>query len=211
MPLALILDMSRDFLLNKNPFRSLGIKNADRLNIVGLFCDLIGNLDLKIVNVVIVKPRIRNQNYQILDTALKYSIQRIENDLNPAQSPHEKFMIITAPGRIGKMRKTSRRIQRINYIPSRFSPTSYRREIRSLIEDPLPKDSKESYFIQLADVVTLIVYLHSITSTGIGRFPNRLGRIVNPTIIADWMNRIIPSLNLQASNSDPYGIVYHPN
>lgn len=106
---------TRHFLLNKNPFRKYNISVDIRVSIVDLFCDLIANLDFKIINVVIVKPRIQKMNYPVLDNALTYSIQRIENDLNPAHNPQEKFMIITDPGRVGKMRKTSRRIQRINF------------------------------------------------------------------------------------------------
>ncbi|MBU0511270.1 MAG: DUF3800 domain-containing protein [Chloroflexi bacterium] len=201
---------TKQFLLNKKPYRTLCISDDDRVTMVGLFCDLIASLDLKIINVVIVKQRIQKPNYPVLDSALKYSIQRIENDLKPTLNPQEKFMIITDPGRDGKMRKTSRRIQRINFIPSRFNPTAYRREIRTLIEDPLPKDSKESYFIQLADLVTLVVYLHSITETGVGQFSNRMRMIVTPLKVTEWMDRLKPSLNLLASSRDPYGIVFHP-
>lgn len=201
---------TKHFLLNKNPYRELGIEDSHRKHIVGLFCDLIGNLDVRIINVVIVKPRIRKPDYDVLDTALTYSIQRVENDLNPAANPEAKFMIITDPGRVGKMRKTSRRIQRINFIPSKFSPSRYRREIQSLIEDPLPKDSKESYFIQMADVVSFVIYLYSVTVTGIGAYPRRLRALVRPKEVEGWMDRLKPSLNLQASRSDPYGVVFHP-
>ena len=201
---------TKHFLLNKNPFRKYNLSVDDRVAIVDLFCDLIASLDFKIINVVIVKPRIQKTNYPVLDNALTYSIQRIENDLNPTLNPQNKFMIITDPGRVGKMRKTSRRIQRINFIPSQYSSTSYRKEIRTLIEDPLPKDSKESYFIQLADTITLIVYLHSITETGIGKFSNRMKKIVSPSKVSEWMERLKPSLNLLASRQDPYGIVYYP-
>ncbi|MCB0257256.1 MAG: DUF3800 domain-containing protein, partial [Anaerolineae bacterium] len=125
---------TKNFILNKNPYRSLNLSDADRLTVMDLFCDLIGNLRVRIINVVIVKPRIRNSNYEVLDTALKYSVQRIENDLAPAQNPQAKFLIITDPGRVGKMQKTTRRIQRINFVPSRFGPEAYRREISTLIE-----------------------------------------------------------------------------
>lgn len=201
---------AKHFLLNKKPFRALGISDQDRITGIDLFCDLIANLDIKIINIVIVKPRIENVNYEVLDTALKYSIQRIENDLDPTRNPNEKFLIITDPGRVGKMRKTSRKIQRINFIPSKFSPRSYRQEIQSLIEDPLPKDSKESYFIQLVDLVTYIVYLHSITETGIGHFSSRLPTAVATSKVTEWMERLKTALNLRASSRNPYGIVYHP-
>jgi hypothetical protein len=75
-----------------------------------------------------------------------FSVQRIENDLRHTGTDESRFIVITDPGRVGKMRKTTRKVQRINYIPSKFGPYSYRREIERLIEDPLPKDSRESYF-----------------------------------------------------------------
>jgi len=201
---------AKHFILNKNPYRELNLSNQSRLQITDLFCDLIANLNIKIINVVIVKPRIVKPNYDVLDTAFKYSVQRIENDLDYSRDPKSKFLIITDPGRVGKMRKIARKIQKINYIPSKFSPETYRREIKALIEDPLEKDSKESYFIQLVDLVSYIVYLYSINKTGVCRHPARLLNILNSAKIIDWMNKLKPSLNLSASSYDTYGIVFHP-
>jgi hypothetical protein len=97
-----------------------------------------------------------------------FSVQRIENDLRHTGTDESRFIVITDPGRVGKMRKTTRKVQRINYIPSRFGPYSYRREIERMIEDPLPKDSRESYFIQSADLITYLVYLHTHFQKGVG-------------------------------------------
>jgi hypothetical protein len=201
---------TRDFALNKKPYLGLNMSDADRVAILDEYCDLVGNLDLKIINVVIVKPHIANPKYQVLDTALKYSVQRIENDLDPAQNPQSRFLIITDPGRVGKMRSTTRRVQRINYIPSKFGQGSYRREIRSLIEDPLEKESKESYFIQVADLVAYVVFLYG---TGIhlpGRTHGRLPALITSAKVRDWLDRMKPSFNLRASSKDPYGIMFHP-
>lgn len=201
---------TKHFLLNKGEYIELKLSDEEGINVVDLFCDLIANLNLKIINTVIVKPRIRSVKYNVLDTALRYSIQRIENDLNPTLNPDQKFMIITDEGRVGKMRHTARKIQRINFIPSKFQPSAYRKEITALIEDPLPKNSKESYFIQLADLVSFVVYLHSVSLTQIGKFPARLPPAVTPEKVAEWMERLKPALNLNASGRDPYGVVYHP-
>ena len=201
---------TKPFLLNKNPYRSMDFSPEIRLKLVGDCCDFLSNLDLKFVNVAIVKPKIIKSTYQVLDTALTYSIQRIENDLNPNKNPEERFLIITDSGRVGKMRKTSRRIQRFNYIPSKFNPASYRQEIKSLIEDPLPKDSKESYFIQMCDLVAYVVYLHTLNEKKVGEYSNRLKSFLKPTHVADWMEKLKPSFNLMASEDDPYGVVYHP-
>jgi len=200
----------RHFLLNKRPYREFHIADTDRVEIVAIFCELLAQLNVKLINVAIVKPRVANQVYQVLDKAFTYSIQRIENDLHPSQNPSNKFMIITDPGRVGKMRKTSRRIQRINFIPSRFSTRPYRREIKSLIEDPLPKESHESYFIQACDLIGYIVYLYVLATTKAGSYHNRLPSEVTPGTVVRWLEILRPSLNLQASSSDPHGVVIHP-
>lgn len=197
-------------LLNKKPYDAMQLSVDERIRIIELCCELIASLDLKIVNVVIVKSRIQNPDYRVLDTALTYSVQRIENDLRPALHPENQFMIVTDSGRVGKMRKTTRKIQRYNPIPSKFGPTTYRREIQSLIEDPLPKDSKESYFIQLADLVAYVVYLYAVTETGVGTFAKRMPPEVTPERVKLWLETLKPSLNLEASQSDPYGIVFYP-
>jgi hypothetical protein len=201
---------TKGFLLGKDPYREFGWSNDDKLTICGLFSKLAGSLNIKIINTVIVKPRIKNRDYDVLDTALKYSVQRIENDLNLPANPNERFLIITDEGRVGKMRRTTRRIQRVNYIPSKFSQSPYRREIKTLIEDPLPKDSKESYFIQLCDHVACIVYLHGLKVTGVASYPRRLASYVSETHVRDWLADLRPAINLKASPSDEFGILYHP-
>jgi hypothetical protein len=197
------------FLLNKNPFRALNLPGQDRAKIIALFCDMISQLNVRFINVAIIKSRIVSSSYNVLDMAFKYSIQRIENDLDPTQQPEKKFMIITDPGRIGKMRKTSRRIQRINYIPSKFTDTPYRREIKALIEDPLPQDSEQSHFIQLCDIVSYIIYLHCLVKTKSGHFSNRMPEEVTPKIVEGWLDKLLPCLNTKASGV-PHGIVIHP-
>ena len=199
------------FLLNKRSYRDYQIADKDRATIIGLFCDLVARLDLRIVSVAIVKPRISSPKYQVLQTALKYSVQRIENDLNPDANPDRRFMLITDSGRVAKMRQTTRLIQRMNYIPSNFGPQPYRQEIQSMIEDPLPKDSRESYFIQLADLIAYVVYLLAVHETGVAAWPSRLPSTVTAALVDEWMNRMLPSLNTQASGKHPYGIVYHPS
>lgn len=200
---------ARQFLLGKDPYRQFKIPEDKRGDVISLFCDRVAGLEVKIINVAIVKPRIQLATYSVLDRALTYSVQRIENDLKPDEDPANRFLIITDAGRVGKMRNTTRRIQRINFIPSKFGPTPYRKEIQALIEDPLPKDSKESYFIQCADLISYVVYLYALIETSTGALPKRLPSNVDYKRVCDWMNRLKPALNLKASNH-PFGIVYHP-
>ena len=200
---------TRHFLANKKPFRYLSLSDSDKIGIMDLFCDLIASMPINFINVTINKLKIKTPGYPILDNALKYSIQRIENHLGKI-NPSKRFIIITDPGREISMQKTSRRIQRINFIPSKIDGTSYRSEIKTLIEDPLPKASDQSYFIQLSDLVVTITYYYCLTTQKVARLPNRLPVGCNNKKFLDWMNRIKPSLNLDASGVDQFGVVIYP-
>lgn len=200
---------TREFILNKNPYHNWNIPAADRAHIVDLYCQLCAQLNLKIINLVIVKPRFQKLSVDILDTALTFSVQRIENDLAP--EPHNRFEIITDWGRVGKMRKTTRRVQKINFIPSKFGPTARRQEIQKLIEDPLPKDSSESYFIQLADLVACIVSLYAVTTQNVGKLPGRLPAEINAERIKAWMEMLKPVLNTKAAGDNEYGVKFYPS
>ncbi len=201
---------TKRFLLNKKEYRSFNISDDERVMIIDLFCELVAQLPVKIVNTVINKTIIRNTaTYDVLDNALTYSIQRIENDLN-GLGASERFMIITDEGRLGKMQYIARKRQRINYIPSQYGPQSYRREIKLLIEDPLPKNSLQSYFIQVSDMVSYIVYLYCLAELNAGRRTGRLPQQVDSAKITNWMHKLRNSLNLNAAPSHPYGVVCYP-
>jgi hypothetical protein len=200
---------TKHFLLNKKPFRPLGLSDEDRLSIIDRFCELISGIDVNTVNVVIDKTKIKSTKYKVLDNALTYSVQRIENDLRK-NDPDKNFLIITDEGRVAKMRSTTRRVQQFNYIPSKYYSRPYRDEIKLLIEDPLPKDSKESHFIQIADLISYIVSLYYVYKFGVGKVPNRLPENIDQTRVLSWMEKLKDSLNTEASSRDPYGVVCYP-
>jgi hypothetical protein len=201
---------THDFLLDKGIYKSFNYPDQEKLEIVTKFCDLIGTIKINIINVGIVKPRIKFAGYKVLDKALTFSIQRIDNDMNQQGNNEKKVILITDEGRVGKMRKTIRRMQQINYIPSKFSSTPYRKQIDCVVEDILEKESNQSYFIQLVDLVSYVVNLYTIGITGIGAFSSRLPSGINHKTITEWLDKILPSINKKACPAEPYGIFYHP-
>lgn len=201
---------TRHFILNKDPYRNLGLSDGEKVALIDNFCSFLSSLSLKTVNVAINKKAVPSSPYDVLDNAMTYMIQRLENDLN-RNDPSGKFLIITDEGRVGKMRKTSRRVQRFNYIPSIVRPgTSYRQEIKLLIEDPLPKSSDQSYFIQASDLISLVVYYYVLLEKGIGGLPSRMPPQVTHSKIKTWMTVLMPILNTEASRTDPFGVVIYP-
>jgi hypothetical protein len=59
-----------------------------------------------------------------------------------------------------------------------------------LIEDPLPKDSSESYFIQLADLVACIISLYAVVTQHVGYLPGRLPALIDAARIVAWMGML---------------------
>lgn len=193
---------SKEFVTDKNPYHGKYSPGV-RKEILFQHCSLLATLNLKCVSVVIDKKNINRPAYDVLKNALTYSIQRIENDLDKSFAS-ERFMLISDEGRVGKMRDTARKLQRVNYIPSQFSRTSYRKEIRNLIEDPLPKDSKESYFIQLTDLLAFVVTLY-VKRNMCKEKLNWGKRMLNTLSYGDeirLMEILKPRLNTNASKSN---------
>lgn len=202
---------TREFITDKDPYHGV-YSPAERKQILTYFCKAIQKLDLKIISVVIDKKKINRPAYDVLKNALTYNVQRIENDLNYIASD-SKFLIITDEGRVGKMRATTRAIQRFNYIPSLYNPDSYRKEIKNLIEDPLPKRSSESYFIQLADTCSFIVSLYAkqnCCSTKMA-WGKRVLQVLNYGDELALMDILKPKFNLKANRKNAYGIVCYPD
>ena len=196
---------TRELLLDKDPYRSACYSPQERMEIVTTCCALLAALEARVINVVINKRNIQKHDYHVLDTALTYSIQRVHNDLQ-VDSGH--FLVITDEGRVAKMRSTVRRLQKINYVPLTGGAESYRQDLKNLIEDPLPKNSRDSHFIQLADMVACITSLWCVSWQGVGALPNRMAYL--PTDQPkQWLERIQLVLNLQASKN-PFGIVCYP-
>ena len=167
---------------------------------------MISSLDLSVVNVIIDKTKIHNVDYPILENALTYNIQRIENDSNGSWN----FLIITDRGRITPMRKTARAIRAYNPIQSQFGGY-INKPIKNLIEDVLDKDSKESYFIQICDFISYFVHLYYKIQYTNEALPNRVAKLID----AEFVRRVMATfkannvLNLKAS-SEKYGLVIYP-
>ncbi|QKG53890.1 DUF3800 domain-containing protein [Hymenobacter sp. BRD67] len=205
---------TREFIQDKNPYHGKYAPEIRR-EILFRYIATLATLRLKGIVVVIDKTKIKNQKYPVLENALTYNIQRIENSLLKAadtkQQRAEQFMIITDEGRVGAMTNVSRKIQKINYIPSQYESSSTRQEIRLLVEDPLPKNSAQSYFIQAADTLAFITMLYATKHLCTNlEWANRVKRVLAEQDAVLLMEAAIPILNTKASSSNRYGIVCYP-
>jgi hypothetical protein len=201
---------TREFILDKSHYHGLYTRQQ-RKEILFLCCKAVKILELKIINVCINKTKVNRPQYDVLKNALTYAVQRVENDMI-YMSGDSRFIMITDEGRIAKMTRTTRLIQKINYIPSHYTAKSYRKEIKCLIEDPLPKKSSQSYFIQLADMISFIVnlYIKANTCTPRVEWGKRALDVLGYGDEIKLLNLLKGNINLKASSSNEFGIVIYP-
>ena len=194
------------FVTDKNPYRSYKWSKEDKLEILKKFTLLISSLDISVINVIIDKTKIHNTDYHVLENALTYNIQRIQND----SSGNWNFIIITDRGRIAPMRKTARAIRAYNPIQSQFGGY-INKPIKNMIEDVLDKDSKESHFIQICDFISYFVHLYYKCKYENKPLPNRVAKLLDEDFIGSVMATFKKNdiLNLKAS-PEKYGLVIYP-
>lgn len=197
---------TKQFLTDKNPYRSYNWTKEQKIEILKKFTIVISELDISVINVIIDKTRIKTADYSVLENALTYNIQRIEND----SKGEWNFLIITDKGRIAPMRKTARAIRAYNPIHSQFGGY-VNKPIKYLIEDIMEKDSKESYFIQTCDFISFFVHLYYKTRYRKESLPNRISSLIDNDFVGSVMATFNGGhiLNTKAS-SLKYGLVIYP-
>ena len=165
-------------------------------------------MNLKIVNVIIDKKKFKDNNYHVLENALKYNIQRIENDSDGQWN----YLVITDEGRIAPMRKTARAIRAFNPIQSKYLPGFVNHPISNMIEDIMEKNSSESYFIQICDFVSFFVHLYFKIEIRKEEIPKRVGTVIDKLFVKRVMVTLkeAEKLNLKANETNMYGLVIYP-
>lgn len=199
---------TKHFLCDKDPYRKYNWSINDKQEILKEYTLAISKLDISIINVMIDKRKIKRNDYKVLENALTYNIQRIEND----SAGKWNYLIITDKGRLSPMRKTARRIRAYNPIHSKYSQQIKNQPIHSLIEDILEKDSTESHFIQVCDFISYFTHLYQKCCVEKNELPNRIANCIDKKFIGSVMKtlKVNGKINLNANKDSAYDIVKYP-
>lgn len=165
-----------------------------------------GMPDIKIINVHLNKlnPRYRRSveigpNGEIPDPegrSWEWLVQRFNNHLR-WDCDGDLGMVLPDETNEAKVRRIMRRMRVHNYITSRvISGTSYSNPIEQIVEDPVIRNSQNSYFVQFADLVAHALYRDLYPKGGYRKYNvDRLFSLVDSVLLKS------------ASGSDPRGIV----
>lgn len=201
------------FLENKKKYHYLKLSKEKKLELLKVYCEGLSKLNFVAINVVINKPIIRMSNYNVLETAFTYSLNRINEHIlriDRALEIENKLAVIVDPGRVGNMRKISRKVRAINPTPARKDRSKYYdNALKRIIEDPLVADSKHSYFIQVSDLLASLVYQYMKVKLNIRKVSGSFGTYDD---VCEMLTLLNPILNVSATRSNKYGygIVCYP-
>lgn len=184
-----------------HPGMLVRIKRNDRLTIIRHFLDELASLDyVSIINVCVDKLA-KPETYNPFERGWECLIQRFENTLSYCNFPgpanaDDKGLIFCDETDAVALRRLYRRMRAHNPVPNRIGLGYRQLPLVRVIEDPNPRDSEHSYFIQAADVCAFAAYQFYSPS-----------RYVRSKGARSYFSRLEPVLCKVASPRQSYGVV----
>ena len=187
--------------INGRVSSNMGIERNSRFIILRKSLDWIASrLDIGVITVVVEKRGYR-QTSEVFESAWSFLIQRFENTINHRnftgpQNSVDKGIIIPDNTDGETLRLLVRKMRHYNLVPSKFSLESRNVPIKAVVEDPVFRDSRHSYFIQLADICAYFArqYLKS-------------NKVVRKQGAKKYYERLGPALVKKAATNHPLGMV----
>jgi hypothetical protein len=145
-------ELKANYLLRgKGPLWKLNLSEADRHAIYLAMMKVQEALELQTFAIVVNKPELaaRGRAENPREVAWEFLLQRIERLTTTTRTP---ALIVHDEGEAAAVRKIARKARRAGSAGSAFGTGQLSRPARLLIDDPVPRDSRQSYFVQLADV-----------------------------------------------------------
>lgn len=180
------------------------LRKHERLAIIRHFADAIAKLsDVNIVNVVVDKRTTKAASKdEVFRWAWYAMFQRFENTIRYQNFPGPKNAddrgLVFPDNTDGqKLRQFLLAMRQRNPLKVRHSTGAYVIEdkpIRVIVEDPVLRDSRESYFIQAADCAAFLLKQHVLPSSYMKRHGGNA-----------YLKRLDPVLCTRASDKDPTG------
>ena len=177
------------------------IAKSMRLKLLRDVIDFQSNLpDVSIINVVVDKTN-KPEGTDIFEMAWTTLIQRFHNTLShknfpgPQNADDRGILFVDETDEL-KLRNLSRKMRRYNPVPSMYGGSSLAAPITTIVEDAVHRNSKHSYFIQLADVNAYFLYQKYEPCSYVKKKGGK-----------NYFSRLNPVLCTVASRNHPEGVV----
>jgi hypothetical protein len=141
----------------KSVYRELGLGDGQVRDIYRRHVDATVQSCSGVGAVVIHKSEINRSDIDVFATAWEYLFTRLRKRTEERQQP---LVIVHDQGEEDRVRKHLRRFRRANWQGAQYGSA------RLLVEDPVPRNSQHSYFIQVADLIAYAASRNAVPATG---------------------------------------------
>ncbi len=151
-------EIKANYLLrNGGPLRALGLSESARFAIYRQTMRLHEKLGLQTFAVVVDKQQLAQQHptHSPDELAWEYLLQRLERFTTYGGT---WALVVHDEGNAKAVRTLARKARRAGTAGSMMGTGALRRPFGRLLDDPVPRDSSQSYFLQLADLVAYAAF-----------------------------------------------------
>lgn len=140
---------------NKGPLKRCGLGDGMRRRIYTQHMRLHAKVGTEVFAVLIDKGNILKRTRDPREVAWEYLLQRLERFSDARNTP---VQLVHDEGETAAVRKLARKARRAGSAGSAFGTGMLRRPFKMLIDDPVPRRSDHSFFVQLADLAAYAAY-----------------------------------------------------
>jgi hypothetical protein len=181
-----------------------GLSTDDRFNLYRDVLEFLAQItEIHVLNVFIRKDHIpADWEGKVFDWAWTLFIQRFHNTINTGGvlgNDNDYGLLITDRTQDDRLRHIMRLMRAFNHVPNLGQPGSRRILVTRLLDDPVPRNSQHSYWVQMADMIAY----------SLARRDYQRGRL-KPHAFETYFDILDPVLLKEASRYDDQGIVYWP-
>jgi hypothetical protein len=195
-------ELKANYLLrNGGPLRPLSLSESARFAIYRQMMRLQPKLGFRTFAILVNKQNHPNRTAD--DLAWEYTLQRLERFSTQDQpGVTHLVLIVHDEGNVHAVRALARKSRRAGGAGSRFGTGHMRLPFGGLLDDPVPRDSKQSYFLQMADVAAYAAFRRYYPP------PARPVQIVPQSMWDELGDARHHQANMYSSPSGPPGIVH---
>lgn len=159
---------------------------------------------IHVLNVFIRKDRIMKADLDVFEWGWKFFIQRFHNTIDAGGylgAEKNYGLLITDRTHDDQLMKLSREMRAFNLIKSKIlgGPSHYSVLTTRVLDDPVPRKSTHSYFIQMADLIAFSLARRDYQRPQL-----------NAHQFETFFNILDPVLLKQVNPNNPHGIYYWP-
>lgn len=206
---------TNNIIFQKKPYTDLLMTDTEIATLLKNYAKFISKLDISCTTTIVDKTKIiKNKK---LSNIFDYGVNHLVNRINTTiavkyklfPSDAKYYMLFCDEGRIHNWEKLIEAMRISNQLLDTTSLKKRNFKLKKLVEKPIQRASKNSNLLQVADFVGTIIYKYYQINYLSITFRRRATFITR-----DFINEILtilkPVLNLNASKTNPHGIVIFP-